>query len=364
MRKIQASYSSQRGERILHFIMPRMRFFVPSGLVVSALLVLGAPRTGGAADSVSAPASRLEETNNQEALRAYLQVQEQLHATQLAVEESRKEAREASAQAAEKLTERLHNIEQALASQRARELEAMQSTNRVMVIVAGSFATLGFLAMLLMAYFQWRTVNGLAEISSALPGGPRELGAGRAMGALGAGDSGAMAGGATAQSNLRLLGAMEQLEKRIFDLEHTSRPELKLGLRAEASPEVSDEPHSNGTASPSGPEIENSNRAAVLMEKGQSLLSLNNGEEALRCFEQVLELEPKHGEALVKKGLALEKLQRLDEALACYDLAIAADGAMTIAYLQKGGLFNRMERFTEALECYEKALRTQEKRAA
>ena len=103
-------------------------------------------------------------------------------------------------------------------------------------------------------------------------------------------------------------------------------------------------------------------RITVLLGKGQSLLNLDQAEEAVACFDQVLALDANHPEALVKKGAALERLRKLDEAIACYDRAIAADGSLTVAYLYKGGLFNRMERFGEALECYEQALRTQEAR--
>jgi tetratricopeptide (TPR) repeat protein len=93
------------------------------------------------------------------------------------------------------------------------------------------------------------------------------------------------------------------------------------------------------------------------------LLDQDQAEAAVDLFDQVLQSEPDHAEALVKKGSALEKLRKLPEAIECYDRAIAADASMTIAYLYKGGLYNRMERFGEAVECYEKALQTQEKTA-
>jgi hypothetical protein len=102
-------------------------------------------------------------------MRAYLQLQEQLHATQLAVERNRKEADETAAQSAAALNNRLQSLEQSLAGTRARELDVVQSSNRSMLFVAGSFAAMGFIAMLLVAYFQWRTINRLAEISAALP---------------------------------------------------------------------------------------------------------------------------------------------------------------------------------------------------
>ena len=88
------------------------------------------------------------------------------------------------------------------------------------------------------------------------------------------------------------------------------------------------------------------------------MLKQNDWPAALQCFDEVLALEPNHGEALVRKGAALEHMKKLSEAFECYDRAIAADESMTIAYLHKGGLCSRLERFKEALECYEKALRT------
>jgi len=334
-----------------------------ASVLLTVVLALAA-FSSRAADGIGTPApSKADDTNSQEILRAYLQLQEQLHATQLAVEQNRRESKEAAARNEEALANRLHGIEQALAAQRARELDAMQSSNRVMLIVAGSFAAVGFLAMLIMAYFQWRTVNGLAELSTILPG-PRALGPAAPLAMLGPGDP--LAGpGATEQANARLLGALGQLEKRLLELEHTA------SRGVEPAPPSR---HVNGAANGDGTKVESTvsqdtaparvepDQVHALMSKGESLLDRNEAEAALSCFEQALVLAPNHAEALVKKGAALEKLQKLDAAIACYDRAIETDASMTIAYLHKGGLCNRLERFTDALECYEKALRTQEKR--
>src|SRR5262245_7967747 len=81
-------------------------------------------------------------------LRTYLQLQEQLHATQMAVERNRKEAEESAAQSAAALNNRLQSLEQTLAATRSRELDVVQSSNRSMLFVAGSFAAMGFVAML------------------------------------------------------------------------------------------------------------------------------------------------------------------------------------------------------------------------
>jgi tetratricopeptide (TPR) repeat protein len=308
----------------------------------------------------SSPTNHADDAVSQE-LRTYLQLQEQIHATQLAVERNRKESEEAAAENSAALNNRLQSLEQTLAATRARELDVVQSANRSMLYVAGSFAAMGFVAMLLVAYFQWRTVSRLAEISAALP---MPLDRRRPLPALGSGEPEPPAAPALAQTNSSLMDSIERLEKRLRELEHTP-----ASLPA---PAIADGNGGHETASTNGIHLEPPVTAAprepsgidALLNRGQSLLNMDKAEEALACFDEALVLEPNHPEALVKRGTALERLRKLTEAIECYDRAIEADGSMTIAYLYKGGLFNRMERFSEALECYEKALRTQEKRAA
>jgi tetratricopeptide (TPR) repeat protein len=316
-----------------------------------------------ASTSSSAPVAPHPDDGPSPEMRAYLQLQEQLHATQLAVERNRKEAEDAAAQNSVALNNRLQALEQTLAATRARELDVVQSTNRSMLYVAGSFAAMGFVAMLLVAYFQWRTVSRLAEISAALP---VPLDGRRPIAALGPGTSETSVLPALAQGNSPLMDTVERLEKRIHELEHPDAqasvgalPHANTNGESEVTePNALKAEHSNGTAAPAPSGM------ATLLAKGQSLLNMDKPEEALACFDEALTQDPHHAEALVKRGTALERLRKLTEAIECYDRAIEADSSMTIAYLYKGGLFNRMERFSEALECYEKALRTQEKRAA
>ena len=318
---------------------------------------------GAETNAPAAPAVRSEEnTNSQELLRAYLQLQEQLHETQLAIERTRQEAKDNSAQTAETLTARLQTIERALGTQRAQELEAIQSSNKIMLIISGTFAGIGFVAMLLMAYFQWRTVSRLAEISAALPATALALPQARAMAALTAGDSGLGTINTADQSNQKLLSSLERLEKRIFELEHTAS--LPLNGNGAKAPITADEPTAAGApAETEAAPLSDHDRVALLLNKGQTLLNSDKTEEAVACFNEALGLEPRNAEAMVKKGIALEKLRKFNEAIECYDRAILADRSMTIAHLHKGGLLNRLERFSEALECYEEALRTQERKS-
>jgi tetratricopeptide (TPR) repeat protein len=353
----------------------------------AASLFLLAPAHAFAADQAPAPVSgptgttpltqigRSEETNTQDVLRSYLQVQEQLHATQLAIERYRKEADEASAQNARALAEnariiadRLKSIEATLGDQRKRELETMQSSNRVMLFIAGVFAVIGLLALLVMGWFQSRALGRIAEVSTRLPL-VRGLPLAPSVQALGPGD-GPVTVSAAEQSSLRLMSALETLEKRILGLEHLTHLPASLlrkmpaehapgtPVDAAASASTTGTPP-NGNGAVTEPET---GRTASMLNRGQALLDQNKLEEALACFEQALNFQPGNAEALVKKGSVLERLRKMDEAIACYDQAIAADGSLTIAWLYKGGLFNRLQRYTEALECYEKALHSQERR--
>ena len=184
---------------------------ISSSIAVALPLVLssGSWESLGAESSPPPPAaSHLEETNSQGLFHAYLQLQEQLQATQLAIERNRQETKDAAAQNAEALAKGLQSIQQVLSTQRAQDLEARQSSNKVMLIVAGTFAAMGFLTMLMMTYFQWRMSKGLAAISAALPTA-LGLGAGSAAAAL------ALAN----QPELPLLGAAGHSEKRAHGLE-------------------------------------------------------------------------------------------------------------------------------------------------
>lgn len=323
-------------------------------VIVAAFLIFSIYR-GATAEITNAPTQN-GDTNSQEMLRTYLQLQEQLHATRLAIESVGAEAKQAAAQNAQELAVRLHAVEQAVAAQRSKELEAMQSSNRNMLYVAGAFASIGCVAMLLMGYYQWRTVNRLAELSAAIPAGAMALGGMRPIAAIGPGTTHEVTAAPLINPNPELLETIQRLEKRVHELEHASPAPLTNGSPSEKNGLTHDGDEANGSA---GEEVKSVN---LLLGKGQSLLNLDKAEEALVCFDEALALEPNNAEALVKKGTALERLRKLNEAIECYDRAIAADRSMTIAYLYKGGLFNRMERFGEALECYEMALKTQEDR--
>lgn len=315
-----------------------------AALVIFPICVRAVEATEPATNSASA----------NEALRSYLQVQEQLHATQLALDRNRQETEALAAKTTAALEAKLKALEAEMNKQKSSELLAMQdavtANNRLMLKVGGAIAGVGFFILLVTGYLQWRSVNQLAEVSAQIQSSRQAL-------PLTTGSPALLGEGPLAQSQGRLFGALSQLEKRILQLENTAHPAIEASLLTPGTTTATNGQGLNGH----GSESLNGAAGAGLVAKGQSYLDQDKPTEALACFEEILKTEPDHSEALVKKGLALEAMQRADEALACYDKAIAANADLTIAFLQKGGLLNRLERYEEALQCYELALRAQEK---
>ena len=268
-----------------------------------------------------APVTRDEMANN------YLQIQEQLHATQLAIEQNQEAALEMAQSNALVLQARLQALEQTVASRHASDADAARKTQQMTLLMAGAFGLVGLGVMLLMVYFQWRAFTQLAQISSHQHAAIANAEAVHQLAAPGR----ATVDASTAQ----LLNVVERLEQRISELEGGQ----KLL-----------------------PEIANVKPADSLAE-GQKFLDANNPQKALECIDRFLSAHPDRADALVKRAAALEKLGRDEDALACYNRAIAADNSLVIAHLHKGGLLNRLRRYDEALNCYEQALLGQEKKS-
>ncbi len=320
------------------------------GLLGSAL----AGDTNSTADADGKTAEAIVVGTN-ESLRSYLQIQEQLHDTQLAIEKNHQEAEAAAARNSLVLEERLSTMEKTLAAQRLEELKGIERSDRMILIAAGIFAGVGFLVLLLAAFLQWTAVNRLASAAA-------NLSAAYSPQALGMGDNQMIPSAALEQSSNKFLEVIERLERRIQELEASVKVPEALPAASATHEAVKNlalaESAGETPASASPGKL---GAIALLLNKCQTLLRLDKPEEALGCLDEVLAMDPGNVEALVKKGAALERLQRLTEAIECYDRAIAQDSSMTMAYLYKGGVFNRMERYSEALECYEQALKTRQK---
>ena len=86
----------------------------------------------------------------------------------------------------------------------------------------------------------------------------------------------------------------------------------------------------------------------------KALLNLKKFEEAIRCCDKALEIDPKNLAALLFKGLAFEVLKRYDEAIRCCDKALEIYPNATI-WNSKGRLLYQLGMYSEAIGCYNKA---------
>ncbi len=286
-----------------------------------------------------------------------------------AVEQARQDAEVSAKRNGEEVEARLNRIEQSVTAEREHEMETVRLSQRSTLITVGIFASLGFLGMLFFVVYLLRIMNRRTETMIAQFTG-QALGPGFTPAALTAGGAHMVPASRVEQSTARFVNTIERLEQRINELEDSSEPMPAVEppeLKNPDSTATPGEPHTETTepetaASRAKTEkAERDARIALLLGKGQALLSLQQADTALVCFDEAIALDSTIAEAFIKKGVALEKLGKLDEAIDCYDRAIALDDSMTMAYLNKGGVFNRLERYGEALQCYEQALRAQQK---
>jgi tetratricopeptide (TPR) repeat protein len=334
-------------------------------LCVAAFLLAGGSelRAQPSAENPPVKSPSLQALNEAELLRAYLQVRDQYHSTQLAIANSRAEAEASARLQATAINEKLEAIKSAIEAERERmqaetlrangererQQSEMQRANRTVLWVAVGFGTIGLLAMLFMPLVQLRTINRIAESANQrLPFPPQ---------GLLTSDSDGLASQTVARSNQRLMSVIERMEKRIFELEQTATPPLPAATTLEVKTTNGSHHPMPATTVPDHATV-----ITVLLGKGKFLLGTNKAKEALACYEEVLKIDADHAEALVKKGAALERLKQDDAAIRCYDRALEVNRNMTLAYLSKAGACNRLGRYDEAMECYELALQTEEER--
>ncbi|HUE36436.1 MAG TPA: tetratricopeptide repeat protein [Candidatus Acidoferrum sp.] len=300
--------------------------------------------------------TNLPSLQSTDAVNAFIQVQAQLHETQMLVDSNRlqtvaalerhSEALSTDIQLLEKaVADQRADLEKAVAEQRADAAESARGIEHMMLMVAG-VGMLALAVVVVLVFLQLRTATRLIELAMS-PGSP--LGSARSLPVVE--NTVALPASARAAlefSNARLLGVIERLEKRILELEETVNLPLEEG-------------HSSGFENG---KTSKERQVADLLVEGQLFLDTNKPEKALQCFEEALAIEPKLADALIKKAAALEKMEKIEEAIVCYDNAIELGDSVTTALLQKGGMLNRLARYDEALQCYERALQTQEKKAA
>jgi len=289
-----------------------------------------------AMDTNASP-DQTNELRNDALTASLLQIQEQLHNTQLALQENQQMAAALARSNSDMLTAHLQSLEQTLITQRAEEAEEAHKTAEWTLLLTGVIGLAGLGILLWMVYLQTRVFTKLTEISIQQNAVMANASAVHQLAAP--------ARAVVENSNAKLLEVVGQLKDRITELE-LGTPSLPIGAKT------------NGITNGMG----NGRPKAEALAEGQKHLDQNEPQQALEIIDRYLAGHPDDPEALLKKADALQKIGRNDEALAHYNRVIAADGSMAVAHLQKGGLLNRLRRYDEALNCYEQALQAQEKK--
>jgi len=93
-----------------------------------------------------------------------------------------------------------------------------------------------------------------------------------------------------------------------------------------------------------------------LMEKSAIHYQLHQYNEALECFNEILELNPEDIDALDIKGFSLAKLRYYNEALKCSDKSLELYSKNARALYLKGYVFTHSSEPENALKCFQKAL--------
>ena len=276
-------------------------------------------------------------------------------------EKLRADSDAASRRNAEALAARLVQIEQSLVTQHEREIRALQESNRTILMIVVGLVVVGLVAMSWAGLLMFRSVNRLVEITYApvsrhLPSAQGNSLLTRAQETL------LPAAPMIEPATSRVLQVLDQLQKRIEDMETVARAPLPPPARAQTG--IAVQAPSGTTTTDSAREALSESRnttasdqVSLLLEKGAAHLDLEQHSEALACFDEALNLNSAIADAHLKRGAALEKVNRFDEAISSYDRAIAINPSLTTAYLCKGSALNQLSRHEDAVRCYEEALR-------
>lgn len=96
--------------------------------------------------------------------------------------------------------------------------------------------------------------------------------------------------------------------------------------------------------------------AEIWTLKGIALAKLELYDKAIKCFDIALEIEPEHPEALRSKGVSLANINRHKEALKYLDKYLEINPYDINIWKTKGLILAEMKNYDGAIKCYEKVL--------
>ena len=97
-----------------------------------------------------------------------------------------------------------------------------------------------------------------------------------------------------------------------------------------------------------------SSDAHAPFQEGVNALTSGDYEDALRCFDSVIELQPRSPDAWNNKAFALANLERDEEAIECCNNAIAINSEYPDPWEIKGRVLGRLGKMEEALQALDR----------
>lgn len=96
--------------------------------------------------------------------------------------------------------------------------------------------------------------------------------------------------------------------------------------------------------------------AETWCNKGISLYNLGKCAEAIKCFSEALVLDPTDAAAWSNKAIVLRKLGQSEEAIRCYDEALKLNPRYAAAWSNKGNALGDLGLYEEEIRCHDEAL--------
>jgi len=90
------------------------------------------------------------------------------------------------------------------------------------------------------------------------------------------------------------------------------------------------------------------------LKEGKEFMERRLYGKALRCFNFILEIDPKNVEAWIWRGKALAKLHRYVKAVKSFNCALLIDRKCVEAWILKAQTLRILGQFKQEWECYEK----------
>jgi tetratricopeptide (TPR) repeat protein len=120
---------------------------------------------------------------------------------------------------------------------------------------------------------------------------------------------------------------------------------------------LSEKKDENSSRTPSGYQITQDDIKKVnLYNKGVNKMAEEKFEDAIRCFDLSLRIDPFFVDALIKKGYSHFHLKQYNLAIAIFDKVLEIDISNPEVWNMKGLVFYKSKNYEKAIECCEKAI--------